>query len=271
MLVDGKKIAEDIRRSVRTALSDSGRKLSLSVISVGGDAVTQQFVGIKKKIAEDVGIILTYTVFPHETTTEELCDAIAVAVISSNGIIVQLPLPAHIDRVKVFETIPASHDVDCLGNEARGEFEKGTSPLLPPVVSAIQEIVERHSIAVVGKKVVVVGRGMLVGAPVATWFTNSGAHVVSVDKHDDIASYTKDADIIVLGAGHPYLLKPDMIQSGVVVFDAGTSEDGGKIVGDADPTCAQKTALLTPVPGGIGPIAVAKIFENLLICTSIAV
>ena len=271
MLINGKEIASDICSRVQKTLSKTSAHLSLGVVMVGNDAVTEQFVRIKKRVAESVSVMLTEQRFPKEITTQELVRVIQDIITECNGIIVQLPLPAHIDFKKIQNVIPASHDVDCLGTEARNAFERGDSPLLPPVVGAIREILERYTIEVVEKHVVIVGKGILVGEPVAVWMSQWRARVVSLDDQDTVAEYTQKADIIVLGAGAPHFLKPDMITKGVVIFDAGTSESGGKVVGDADPSCAEKASLMTPVPRGIGPIAVAMLFKNLLICNGIDV
>ncbi|MCR4274740.1 MAG: bifunctional 5,10-methylenetetrahydrofolate dehydrogenase/5,10-methenyltetrahydrofolate cyclohydrolase [Candidatus Campbellbacteria bacterium] len=267
MLINGKEIAEDICSRVQKILSKTNTHLSLGVVMVGNDVVMEQFVRIKKRVAESVGVTLTEHRFSKEITTQELVRAVQDIITESNSIIVQLPLPQHIDFKKIQNVIPASHDVDCLGTQARNAFERGDSPLLPPVVGAIKEILERYSIEVAEKHVVVVGKGILVGEPVAVWMSQWGAHVVSLDDQDVVAEHTHKADIIVLGAGAPHFLKPDMVKNGVVILDAGTSESGGKVVGDADPTCADKASLMTPVPGGIGPIAVAMLFKNLLICS----
>lgn len=270
MVIDGRQIANDIRVNIRAALARTNPDMVLGILSVGGDGVTKQFVGIKKKSADDVGVVLLERSLPRTASTEEVVEAVTELVSITNGVIVQLPLPETIDRTRVLSALPASHDVDCLGDEARTAFTKG-GPLLPPVVGAMKEILERFSVAIEGKKAVVIGKGILVGAPAAAWLTRQGAVVTALDEHDDVATHTENADIIVLGAGHPGLLKPDMIRDGVILFDAGTSESGGKIIGDADPACAEKASLVTPVPGGVGPVAVAKIFENLLICNSIPI
>lgn len=268
MVIDGRQIASAIRASVRAALARAGTHLTLGILSVGGDGVTQQFVGIKKKSAEETGVALLEKTLPKTASTEDVVSAVTELISMTNGVIVQLPLPEAVDRAQVLAALPASHDVDCLGDEARAAFANG-GPLLPPVVSAIKEILERFSVAVEGKKVVVIGKGILVGEPAAAWFLQQGAVVTTLDEHDNVPVHTQNADIIVSGAGHPGLLKPGMIRDGVVLFGAGTSESGGKIMGDADLACAEKASLATPVPGGIGPVAVAKIFENLLICNSI--
>lgn len=263
MLINGKEIAEDVCSQVRESFSTYKKPLVLAVVMVGNDVVTEQFVRIKKRVAESVGVTLVEHRFPVEIATQELVNEIQKILPGCNGIIVQLPLPAHVDFKKIQDAVPSSHDVDCLGTEARKQFENGDMKLLPPVVGACKEILSRAGVDVAEKNAVVIGKGILVGAPMASWLSHWGASVISLGHQDSIEKYTKKADIIVLGAGAPHILKPDMITEGVIILDAGTSESGGKVVGDADPTCAEKAGCMTPVPGGIGPIAVAMLFRNL--------
>ncbi len=157
----------------------------------------------------------------------------------------------------MLKAVPPSHDIDVLNPL--------TTTVLSPVVGAIKEILKLHEVPVFEKHVVVVGSGKLVGRPVAAWFMEQGSSVSIVTRDtSDIVFYTKNADIIVLGAGSPRMLTPDMIKEGVVILDAGTSEDGGVLAGDADPACAEKASLFTPVPGGVGPITVAVLLRNVV-------
>ena len=184
--------------------------------------------------------------------------------VSVQGIVVQLPLPEHIDKKAVFGAIPANKDVDVMSSEGVMLFESGDFNILPPVTGAVREILESENVSVKGKKAVVIGRGKLVGRPMATWLEKEGAKVkVLTRKNTDMLSHIKEADILVLGAGNPSMIKPEMIKEGVVLLDAGTSEDKGKISGDADKLCADKCFVFTPVPGGIGPITISVLFRNL--------
>jgi len=177
---------------------------------------------------------------------------------------VQLPLPKQVDTERVLSTISLKKDADVLSKEAMEKFEDGDF-LLPPIVGAIAEIIDRENIVIEGKHVVIVGKGRLVGAPSRAWFSKKGVQVDSLDRNtEDISVYTKEADIMVLGAGKPGIITPEIIKDGVVMFDAATSETKGLLKGDVDPACSEKASVFTPVPGGIGPITVAKLFENLL-------
>jgi methylenetetrahydrofolate dehydrogenase (NADP+)/methenyltetrahydrofolate cyclohydrolase len=150
-----------------------------------------------------------------------------------------------------------------MGDDLRKMFDAGDETVLPPVVAAIAYSAHAYGVSFNNKAVVVIGKGRLVGAPATVWATRQGGKVVSLSNLDTKEPHLQTADIIILGAGVPALVSPSMIKNGVVIFDAGTSEEEGKLAGDADPSCASVASLITPVPGGIGPIAVALLFSNL--------
>lgn len=265
MIIDGKKIAEDLKRTLKEGFSKYDNPTLLLII-VGENATTEFFIRAKKNFGKSIGVKIEEERFEEGTSTEELIEAIKSAGERNDikGIVVQLPLPEAVDTETVLNAIPIKKDVDVLSGKAMDEFGMG-GLVLPPVVGAIKEILERASVDVNGKNAVVVGRGRLVGEPASAWLKNNGANVKILDKETgDISPDTQKADILVLGAGVPGLIKPEMIKDGVVILDASTSEVGGVLSGDADPKCAEKCSILTPVPGGIGPITVAKLFENLL-------
>jgi methylenetetrahydrofolate dehydrogenase (NADP+)/methenyltetrahydrofolate cyclohydrolase len=234
-------------------------KIVLGIIVCGNDPVIESFVRIKSRTALKLGVEMKRIDVPVEASTEELINVVTGMVGNTDGIIVQLPLPLHIDTERVLASIPVTHDVD------------GINPTIPdadrivlaPVACAVQYILLQNNIAVQGKHAVVVGAGRLVGTPTAHMLKSAGADVSMVTLENGSLDELHNADIIVLGAGNPGFVKPEMIKNGVVLIDAGTSEAGGKIAGDADPTCEQEALLFTPVPGGVGPIAVAMIFKNL--------
>jgi methylenetetrahydrofolate dehydrogenase (NADP+)/methenyltetrahydrofolate cyclohydrolase len=203
----------------------------------------------------------------NDATTEDIIGKILLP--GADSIIVQLPLPAHIDTEAVLNAIPVELDADVLSAEARRRFEAGSpEALLPPVVGAIKEILERSQVQVEGKRTVVLGQGWLVGEPAALWLGQQGAQVEVVDRADSLESL-KDAEIIISGAGSPRLITPERVSSGVVIIDAGTSESNGAIVGDATPECADIASVFTPVPGGVGPVAVACLFQNAALLTGL--
>lgn len=261
MIVDGKKIAEGVFEKIRTDVATLSRAPRLTIISCAPTPETERYLALKEKKATEVGIAFEVLRFDTSATTEEIVTASTLAQERADGIIVQLPLPTHIDTPRALDAIPPTHDVDALNPK--------TTNMLSPVVGAIHEILLTHNIIVTGENVTIIGNGKLVGLPAHRWFSAQGAQVSLVTKDTtDISYYTRTADIIVCGAGVPGLLTPDMIKEGVVILDAGTTEDSGVLRGDADPTCAEKASLLTPVPGGIGPLTIAILLRNVLDCAT---
>lgn len=259
MIVDGKAIASDIYQDTAHLVESLPVSLAMAIITCDPNFETQKYLDLKKKKASALGIDLLLTVLPKESSTADVVSAVVSAVRLTSGVVVQLPLPRHIDTNAVLAALPSSHDVDAF------LFEAGNTPVLPPVVGAIDEIAKRYNVTWEGKKVVVFGSGRLVGKPAAVFAKAAGAEVTVVtESSGDVTALTLEADIIILGVGKPNLLLPEMVRQGVVVFDAGASEDGGVLVGDAHPAVANKASLFTPVPGGIGPITVALLFRNLL-------
>ncbi len=234
-------------------------------ITADPDAPTKQFLRIKEKVASRAGIVMRTIIFDGVVVEAQIRDVVASAVAANESIVLQLPLPPHINLEQLLALIPRVLDPDCIGMAARDAIEQGDFSVLPPVVSVIRTMSEEFAIPLTGRAVVVVGQGRLVGAPAARWLEHEGAHVVRLTKHDgNLLEAVGTADVLVLGAGVPGLVTPTMIKDGVVIFDAGTSEEGGRVVGDANPACSEKASIFTPVPGGIGPIAVAELFANML-------
>lgn len=259
MRVDGKNIAEGVYEKMRTAIAALPRAPRLTIISCAPNFETQKFLALKQKKAKEVGIEAELILLEDSCSTEDMLEAVATGVRGADGVIVQLPLPPTIDTARVLSAVPPSHDIDALNPDTRD--------ILSPVVGAIREILAVHNIVPEKKQVTVIGCGALVGLPAQKWFVAEGAYVSVVTKDTtDIAFYTRPADIIVCGAGVPDLLTPDMVKEGVVILDAGTTESAGVLRGDADPRCAEKASLFTPVPGGIGPITIAILLQNVLNC-----
>ncbi len=264
MIIDGKKIAEERVAAMRSFVVAEGIAPLLVAIVIAPEAPTRQFLRIKSKVAAQIGITMETIELPEQALEQEVEAAFKSAHQRADGIVFQLPFPASVSMGELFANLPSDLDPDCLGAAAGTLLQHGEHIILPPVVSAIAHLCRIHGISLQGRRAVVVGQGRLVGAPASLWLERQGAEVVRLTRADSLDA-VREADILVLGAGAPGLLTPEMIKEGVVVFDAGTSEEGGKVVGDADPSCASKASLFTPVPGGIGPIAVSMIFENLLI------
>src|SRR3989344_2806575 len=266
MIINGKAIAEKLKSELREEIRRRKTPPTLVTVMVGENPISEKFLAVKKNFAASVGIPVRDTRYDGEVEEETVIKSIQELSAEKNlGIIVQLPLPPRFDTERILDAVPVFADVDVLSRESVRQFEAGELPILPTVVASFDTVLAERGVVLSGKKTVVIGKGKLVGAPAALWLKRAGASVTVADGTTfDLTSLTKDADIIVCGAGVPGLLKPEMIKEGVIILDAGTSEQGGKMVGDADPRCAEKAALFTPTPGGIGPITVAMVFKNLL-------
>lgn len=268
MIIDGKAIALDIEEKVRRTLTQFSTPPKLAIVVVGQNPVIESFVRIKKRTGERLGIPVIEHRFPDTLSGEELQARIREigAMDDIAGLIVQLPLPPHIDVQTMLDAVPLVKDVDMLSREAVAAFARGDALVFPPVAGAIQEILEREKVAVAGKEALILGYGRLVGVPASILLRHNYAHVTVVDREiRDLDVHTKESDIIISGVGKQGLIVPEMLTPGVVLIDAGTSEAGGKIVGDVAPSCAEVASIFTPVPGGVGPIAVSMIFKNLCI------
>jgi methylenetetrahydrofolate dehydrogenase (NADP+)/methenyltetrahydrofolate cyclohydrolase len=259
MIVDGKQIAADILDSVKEAVDASGQTFTMTAVTCAPNFETQNYLGMKKRRAALVGISLNVVELPADATTKQVIECVQTVAAQSDGVVVQLPLPDHIDVDAVLQAVPPEKDPDGF---AYGEKR---DRLLPPVVGAIDVISHVHSVEWKNKRVVILGKGRLVGLPAARYARKRGAKVRVYDETNLDQSSLKTADIIVSGIGQPAFIATAMLSQGVVVFDAGTSEDGGVLVGDAHADVAEVAALVTPVPGGIGPITIAYLLKNLML------
>jgi methylenetetrahydrofolate dehydrogenase (NADP+)/methenyltetrahydrofolate cyclohydrolase len=267
MIVDGKKIAEEIKNSLKKEIEARGKKLKLAIVQVAENPVSEKFIERKRKFAEEIGIKTRVYELSPKISTSQLRKKIAEICHTkeNDGVILQLPLPEHINTQYALNGIIMTKDVDVLSAKSMGNFAVGRSAVLPPVVGAIKEIFERNNVNLKGKNVAVIGAGILVGKPAAIWAINQGATVfVLRSSTKDLSKFTKESDIIISGVGKPNLIKPDMVKDEVIIIDAGTSMEKGKLAGDIDPKVAEKSSLFTPVPGGVGPITVAIVFKNLV-------
>lgn len=266
MIVDGKALARNVALKLEGDIAECSADLALGVVVMNDSPVTAKYLARKKAVAEQVGVKFLEVSVRADETMQDVQSAVSALVAddSISGILVQLPLPSHIDTKAVLNLIPSDRDPDVLSLAARELFENGTG-ILPPVIEAMREILMQNSVVIRGKHAVVVGEGNLVGKPARIWLEHEGAEVSVVTEHTrDSKSTLRTADIVVCGAGVPGLIQPDMLKDGVVLLDAGTTDVGGSLSGDADPVCAEKCSIFTPVPGGIGPLTIVMIYKNLL-------
>jgi len=262
MVVNGRTIAEEIYREIENEIIHREVKPHLTAFTCAPNFETKKYLELKKQKAKAVGIRMNVVELPKDIDTNDATQTITQAAMQTDGIVVQLPFPSHIDVDKVLASIPLRLDVDVI------HYDGTNNELLPPVVGAIAEIVRRYDILLATQEVVVVGEGRLVGKPAALWSQKQGARVTVLNKESaDFYARVSEADILILGAGQPGLIKPEHVKKGVIIFDAGASEDNGRLKGDADGLCADRSFLMTPVPGGIGPITVALLLKNLVTLT----
>ncbi len=265
ILVEGKKIAERIKGEIKESLKHTGPK-SLAIFYVGENPVIDSYVALKKRVGEEIGIEVVVMRFPDNVSEEVLIGEIKKAGENFSGIIVQLPIPEHLDKERVLDAVQVELDVDVLSREAHDAFASGLTEKLPPVVGAVKEIFDEYKVDLSGKKIVVVGKGLLVGKPVLAWLSREGLTSVVVDRENSgLESELSTADVVIAGAGVPALVRPGTVKDGAILIDAGTSTSSGKIVGDIDRDCYAKASLVSPVPGGVGPITVVRLFKNLFL------
>ena len=260
MIVDGKAIAADIHKEIQNELSHLDSIPHLTIFTCAPDFATQKYLRLKKKQCETLGLGVNVIELPSTSTTEDFVQTVQHSFMQTDGVVVQLPLPKHIDTNKVLASIPRELDVDGVN------YEKTIDCLLPPVVGAVDEIARRHGVVFAGSAIVILGEGRLVGKPVRLWTERHGWSsrvITEITPHPE--KLLGLADIIIAGTGKARLVTPDKIKTGAIIFDAGTSELEGKLSGDVAPECTDKAGLLTPVPGGIGPVTVAVLLRNLVL------
>jgi methylenetetrahydrofolate dehydrogenase (NADP+)/methenyltetrahydrofolate cyclohydrolase len=267
MIINGKQISQEIKKTLKKEIAQLSREPQLDIIYAGDNPATESFLKIKMRFGKEIGAKTIVHLF-SETVPEETLISIIKKIVKekkSDGIIVQLPLPKGIDAQKILNAVPPEKDVDVLSDKAFELFVKTDDANTPPVAGAFMEILERNNIPLKGKKVVIMGRGRLVGRPFKVCMKKADADITELNSTTgDPIPHLLTADIIAVGIGKPHFIKPEMIRKGAIILDGGISEQNGKIMGDADPSCAEKCSIFTPVPGGIGPITVALLFKNLI-------
>ncbi len=266
-IVNGKSIAESIKENLCVYTSSLSDTISFHIIYVGSDPVIDNFIKYKRIFGEALGVHVVIHYFKKNITQEELKKNIQHIDHIADAVIVQLPLPEHISSEDILNTISPDKDVDVLGSVSQEHFKNNTSLFFPPVAGSIVYILRHHGIHLDNKKIVVIGNGSLVGYPMSLWLDKNNHKYTIITKETNEHTkkqYIKEADIIISGAGVPHMITKEMIKEGVVLIDAGTSESGKKVVGDIHPECYQKASLVTPVPGGIGPMTIAILYQNII-------
>lgn len=268
VIVDGRALAGEVLARAKARAEELGRVPVLAIIAASAAPATRSYLAIKERKAAEAGCAVEIVRLPESAGTAELADAARREAARADAVVIQLPLSQSVDTQAVLDAVPAARDADVLSTVARTAFEQGgVDALLPPVVGAVREILGTRQVLAKGMPATVVGAGRLVGAPVAAWLRQQGAAVTVVDVStpaEEMRAALRAARLIISGAGVPRLITPDLLTPGVALIDAGTAESSGKIVGDADPACADRCSLFTPVPGGVGPLTVAALFDNVV-------
>ena len=271
-IMDGKMLAQKIRNELKeevAMLNENGIIPKLAVIMVGNNEASKVYVKNKSKACEDVGIKYEEYILPEETTNEELLNLINELNKRKeiHGILLQSPLPKHLDIDVAFEEIDYRKDVDGFHSTNVGNLVLGRDGFISCTPYGIIKILEEYDIKIQGKHAVVIGRSNIVGKPIAQCLLARNATVTMChSKTQNLKKITEDADIIVAALGKPKFVKADMIKPGAVVIDVGINRmDNGKLCGDTDyDNLLEKAGYITPVPGGVGPMTVAMLMNNVV-------
>ena len=267
-ILDGKKIAGNILRNLKREIEKKRLKLRLAVVCVGEDPASKIFVREKQKACEFVGISFKLYKFPAKISPVRLKKEIKKIIQNStiSGVVIQLPLPKNLNSQEILNLVPSEKDVDVLSEKSIAKFYTGTLPIFPPMVGGISRFLKEYKIPTKSRNIVLIGAGKLVVLPSAFWLLREKATVSIVNEFTkNISSFTQKADIIISGVGKPNLITGKMVRRGQVIIDAGISLKKEKLTGDIDfKTVSKKASYITPVPGGIGPVTVACLLENLV-------
>ncbi|MDI6916721.1 MAG: bifunctional 5,10-methylenetetrahydrofolate dehydrogenase/5,10-methenyltetrahydrofolate cyclohydrolase [Thermoplasmatales archaeon] len=270
VVIDGKKIASGIQEDTKKEIEELKAKYHqspcLATVVTGADDPTKVYVKKRGKMCEEIGIISKMHSLPEDTKEKDVLELIGKLNNDEkiHGIIVQLPLPKHIDKRKISEAVSPEKDVDCLNPLNIGRLASGDETFAPCTPKAVITILGKSGIEIRGKEVVIVGRSRIVGRPLALMLINRDATVtVCHTKTKNLEGHTKNADILIAAAGSPNLIKENMVKENAVVVDVGINVVNNKIVGDVDfENVKNKASFITPVPGGVGPVTVAMLMKS---------
>jgi methylenetetrahydrofolate dehydrogenase (NADP+)/methenyltetrahydrofolate cyclohydrolase len=269
ILMSGKKVAEEIKKRVAEEVQElkkQGITPGLAVILVGKDPASETYVKMKSKACKEVGIFSFVHRLPSGIRTEDLLEVIDMLNTSPkiHGILVQLPLPSHIDTNQVLERVAIEKDVDGFHPYNMGRLVEGLDGLVPCTPLGVMELFKAYKIPLEGQDVCIVGASNIVGKPMWALMLNSNATVDICHIYTrDLKDHTRRADILIVGVGKPGLITEDMVKDGAVVVDIGINRVNGKIVGDVDfDRVKRRASYITPVPGGVGPMTIAMLLQN---------
>jgi methylenetetrahydrofolate dehydrogenase (NADP+) / methenyltetrahydrofolate cyclohydrolase len=263
-LMDGKGLAERIRAEVAEEVKELG-EVGLTTILVGDDPASEIYIRRKQEAAKEVGILARDYRLAEETTEEELLDLISQlnADDKVDGILVQLPLPSHIDEERAIEVVAPAKDVDGFHPVNAGRLWLGLDGLVAGTPTGILTLLDEYDVTLEGAHAVVVGRSNIVGKPVALLLLARNATVtICHSRTADLTAETRQADVLVVAVGQAGLISPEMVKEGATVVDVGMNRTDDGLRGDVDPAVAEVAGLITPVPGGVGPMTIASLLRN---------
>ena len=266
--IDGKAIAEKVRAQVAEDVRAFGQPVCLATILVGDDPASHVYVSSKHKASHEAGIEGRDHRFPADTPESDILELLEElnADEAVDGILVQLPLPGHMDEAKVLRAVDPDKDVDGFHVVNAGLLYLGQPNLVPATPSGIMVMLAEHGVELEGKDAVVIGRSEIVGKPMAMLLLAEHATVtICHSRTVDLASHTRRADVLVAAVGKERLVTADMVKPGAVVVDVAMNRNAdGKLIGDVDPAVWEVAGLMTPVPGGVGPMTIAMLLRNTL-------
>jgi methylenetetrahydrofolate dehydrogenase (NADP+)/methenyltetrahydrofolate cyclohydrolase len=263
-MIDGKALAAKVREEVAAEVEDLG-DVGLTTVLVGDDPASHVYINGKHKAATGVGIHANDLRLPADTPEDELLHLLATlnADDAVDGILVQLPLPGHIDETKAIEALDPGKDVDGFHPVNAGRLYLGRPGLVPGTPLGIMRMLAEYEIETQGARAVVVGRSSIVGKPMAHLLLQANATVtICHSRTVDLQRHTLDADILVAAVGRLHVIGADMVQAGATVIDVGMNRTDDGLFGDVDPGAAEHAAYMTPVPGGVGPMTIAMVLKN---------
>lgn len=273
IIIDGKEVSKKIKSEVKEAVSNLPNQPKLLVVLVGDDPASQVYVASKEKACKNCGIDAETIVLDGSSSQEDVLNVIRKANKDTNvnGILVQMPLPKHLNSDEILNEIDPNKDVDGLTYINQGKLLASKKGLVPCTPKGIMRLFKEYDVDLCGKSAIVIGRSLLVGKPIALLMTEKNATVtLAHSKTEDLKELCKEKDIIVAAAGRAKMVTSDMVKKDAVIIDVGINRVDGKIIGDVDfENVCETVSKITPVPGGVGPMTIACLLENVVECYKI--
>ena len=268
-IINGKEIANLLKQEIKDKITSIKEQLTLAVIQVGNNPASDIYVNNKKKMCEEIGI--NFILYKYEqTTTDEIVTKIKDLNEDNKitSILVQLPLTDNLDKTKIIESIDSKKDVDGLTSQNIGKLYSNLPAIIPCTAYGILKILENKEIELSGKDIVIIGRTTLVGIPLGALLMNKNATVIIChSKTKNLEEKTKNADILIVAAGKKHLITSEMIKQDQIIIDVGITREDNKLYGDVDfDNCLDKCNMITPVPGGVGPMTIIMLMNNIIEC-----